>query len=168
MAKRKTKTDKLEETLDQEITQTVAATDPQSDGNDVAPSTQTAGSADTQAEASLNAGSTEGPQAITFFGRDFLEARFPESLKVIDDIATDWRAQGEFAQLPIPNPTAKALVQEGLVRARKLAKQARGLEQDLQGLRSEARKAFDGKVAPTAQRVLGNVKGLYSNFSRRP
>jgi hypothetical protein len=149
MAKRKTKTDKIEETLDQEILQE-------------APDAAATTSAPEASEAAAISAAPEAKsqeQRLIFFGRDFLETRFPQALKAIDDIAIDWKAEGEFAALPIPNPTAKALVQEGLQRARKL-------ERELQDFRSEARKTFDVKVAPAAQRVLGNVKGLYSNISR--
>ena len=77
-----------------------------------------------QAEAHHN----EAPQAaaepgieINFPGSEILRAKFPQSFKVAEKVATDWVKDGDFADLPLPGP-AQAAAQQGLKKAKELEK----------------------------------------------
>jgi|GEM_PF-1305010 len=81
----------------------------------------------THATASAAAASEAAAAAarLLSLGRSFLQTRFPESWKRIDTFVQDWEGDGAFRELPIPNPRAKALVQDGLQWTRKWERQVR-------------------------------------------
>lgn len=55
-----------------------------------------------------------------FPGRDYLSSRFPESIALLDRVASEWVHDGNFDFLPIPNKKAKSLIVGGFNWARSL------------------------------------------------
>jgi hypothetical protein len=60
---------------------------------------------------------------INFPGSEVLRANFPKGFKTAEAVVTDWVNDGKFEDLPgVTNPLAKAAVQQGLIKAKKLEK----------------------------------------------
>ncbi len=65
---------------------------------------------------------TDEVPPVEFFGSHYLRIKFPRSLKLVDKVAYDWKADGEFQDLPLEMPLAQYFLQQGLKKAKRVEK----------------------------------------------
>jgi hypothetical protein len=157
MAKKKTKKEIIESDLDQEVAAEVAQTTetnatPASEESVRAQSRESSNPIERAAQSpEAEPRSAEPEPILHFFGREILEARFPQSVKTFDALVRDWNAGGEFEHLPISDPRVKGLVQEGLQRARRIER--------------DVREVVETRVAPRALRAFDDVRKIYEQVA---
>jgi hypothetical protein len=66
---------------------------------------------------------------LNFIGSDLIRKVFPKSLDVVEKVAEDWKKDGEFDEIPIPQPLVQFVVGESLRRVKRLEK---GIEKKIE------------------------------------
>lgn len=59
---------------------------------------------------------------IEFTGSDYLRAKMPKAFEIAERVADEWKADGNFEDVPVPNAYAKKAVTLGLQKAKELEK----------------------------------------------
>lgn len=83
---------------------------------------ETTQAAETATETSLGGQKQTSKIEISFPGSELLRSRFPKPFDVAEAVATDWMNDGKFDQIPLEQPLAKSLAQQGLVKAKEIEK----------------------------------------------
>jgi len=131
MAKRKSKMDLIEKALDGEIETPVIET------TDLA--------------------SKPRSFKLQFFGREYVEERFPESLHWADRFAAEWVNEGDFDFIKLSNPRAQEALVLGL-------KNIRAVEKNLEKKVEEAYSEYSEKLAPYAKKASEKVEQIVSKL----
>jgi hypothetical protein len=143
MAKKKGKVDLIEKTLDSEIETVVAEATPQPPP----PASNTPEHQKSDEIAAAHAAPNETSSfKLRFFGRNYMEERFPEPLRWADRFAQEWVQEGSFEFLPVAHPRAKNVLIMGI-------KNIRAAEKKVEQTYSE-------KVAPLAKLATERVEKL--------
>jgi hypothetical protein len=59
---------------------------------------------------------------FTFPGSEVLRTKFPKSFEVLDQVATDWKKDGDFENLSLPHPMAQFIASKGLKKLKETEK----------------------------------------------
>jgi hypothetical protein len=153
MAKKKSKVDLIEKTLDGEI-ETVAV--------ESTPASTESGHVEHADDTMAAAANTSSPQKnrsfkLQFFGREYVEERFPKSVHFADRFAQEWVSEGNFEFLEIPNPRAKEAILLGL-------KNIRAVEKNVEKKVEEAYSEYSEKLAPYAKIASERVEKILTQL----
>lgn len=155
MAKKKSKVDLIEKTLDGEI-ETVATERTASSSPTESPQVELSGDA-MAASAAETAPKRGRSFKLQFFGREYVEERFPKSVHFADRFAQEWVSEGSFEFLEIPNPRAKEAILLGLKNIRAVEKT---VEKKVEATYSE----YSEKLAPFAKRATERVEKILTQL----
>lgn len=59
---------------------------------------------------------------INFPGSELIRSKFPQPFEVAEAVATDWMNDGQFDKIPLQQPLAKSMAQQGLLKAKEIEK----------------------------------------------
>ncbi len=141
MAKRKRKVELIEKTLDGELDIVEA------EASTVSASASASATPPTESAASVAAASKDmAAFKLQFFGREYVEERFPEPLKWADRFAQEWVEEGSFEFLPVTNPRAKTALITGI--------------KNIRAAEKKVEKTYSEKLAPLAKLATARVEKL--------
>lgn len=96
---------------------------------------------------------------INFPGSELIRSKFPQPFDIAEAVATDWVNDGKFEAIPLKQPLAKTVAQQGLLKAKeiekkvmasptteKIAMQAFTYAMKAQGLYNELKNEIKAKV----------------------
>jgi hypothetical protein len=155
MAKKKSKVDLIEKTLDGEI-ETVTTEGSTSSVSTESPKVEHSDDV-MAASASPSAAKKSRSFKLQFFGRVFVEERFPKSVHFADRFAQEWVSEGSFEFLEIPNPRAKEAILLGL-------KNIRAVEKTVEKKVEETYSEYSVKLAPYAKRATEHVEKILTQL----
>ncbi len=155
MAKKKSKVDLIEKTLDGEI-DTVTTEGTSSSTSSESPQVEHSGDA-IAASASNAAPKKSRSFKLHFFGRVYVEERFPKSVHFADRFAQEWISEGSFEFLEIPNPRAKEAILSGL-------KNIRAVEKTVEKKVEQTYSEYSEKLAPYAKRATERVEKILTQL----
>jgi hypothetical protein len=136
MAKRKGKVELIEKTLDQEIEGAV----------ETAVVVETTEKSEKLEEPLVARSEKKSFSKLKFFGRPYLEARFPESLNWADRFAQDWRHEGSFEFIEVPHPLAKDMLISGI--------------KNIRAAEKRVEHAYHEKILPLAEEAKKKVENI--------
>lgn len=148
MAKRKGKVDLIEKTLDEEIETPVIETVELSSNQNESSGSHSAEDVEVSARTAA-----KKPRSfkLQFFGREYVEGRFPKSLHWADQFAQEWVNEGDFDFIKLSNPRAQEAVLLGL-------KNIRAVEKNIEKKVEEAFTEYSVKLAPYSEKLAPYAK----------
>jgi hypothetical protein len=107
---------------------------------------------------------------LQFFGRDYVEERFPKSVEFADRFAQEWVNEGDFSFIEVPNPRAKEVLVLSLQNIRAAEKAVEKKVEKTYAEYSEKlapyAKEYSEKLAPYAKIAGKRVEKILSQVRR--